>query len=97
MMPLLQRKERSLYFFFSSLTKRYCEKLKELQVELTGRLHSTRLKKRIISLFADLYEYKEGREILLAFGGDIGDALSSAASIDYEDEGYILAEAARII
>ena len=84
-------------FLLSSLTKRYCEKLKELQVELTGRLHSTRLKKRILSQFADLYEYKEGREILLAFGGDIGDALSSAASIDYEDEGYILAEAARII
>ena len=84
-------------FLLSSLTKRCCEKLKELQVELTGRLHSTRLEKRILSQLADLYEYKEGREILLAFRGDIGDALSSAASIDYDDEGYILAEAARII
>ena len=39
-------------FLLSSLTKRCCEKLKELQVELTGRLHSTRLEKRILSQLA---------------------------------------------
>ena len=79
------------------INKNKLKKLKELRVEITGRFHSTKLKKRIISQFEDLYEYKEGGDIILAFKGDIGNALSSSASIDCDDEGYILAEATRII
>ena len=42
-------------------------------------------------------EYKEGKEAILAFENNIGEVLRCAASIDYDDEGYILAVAARII
>ena len=34
---------------------------------------------------------------LLAFKSDIGEALTCAVSIDYDNEGYILGEAAKII
>ena len=47
--------------------------------------------------FEDLKEFKEGREVFLGFEKDIGEALSTVCSIDYDDEGYILAETAKII
>ena len=45
----------------------------------------------------ELKEYKEGKNVILAFERNVGDALKSAASIDYDDEGYILAESACIL
>ena len=94
---IISAEETIPIFVLSDLTKRYCDKLTELGVEITGRYHSTRLKHRILSQFEDLVEYHDGRQVLLAFRGDIGATLTTAASIDYDDEGYILAEAARII
>ena len=54
-------------------------------------------KNRILAHFEDSKEFKESRETSLAFERDIDEALSSACGIDYDDEGYILAEAAKII
>ena len=62
-----------------------------------GRIHRTRLKNRILARFEDFKELKEDREVSLTFEGDIGELLSTACSIDYDDEGYILVEAAKII
>ena len=84
-------------FKLSDLIKMYTESLKALGLELKERIHSTRFKQRILFQFDDLKEYREGKQIILAFVQNVGDALKSAASIDYDDEGYILAEAARII
>ena len=75
----------------------YCEALESLGLQVEGRIHSTRLKNRILAQFEDLREYKEGKDVILAFESNIGEVLTCAASIDYDDEGYILAEAARII
>ena len=47
--------------------------------------------------FENMTEYHEGKDVLLAFKSDTGEALTSAASIDYDREGYILGEAAKII
>ena len=33
----------------------------------------------------------------MAFNGDIGQVLGSSASTDYDNEGYILAESAKIV
>ena len=84
-------------FRLYDLTKFYCERLEELGLKLEGRIHSTRLKNRILSQFDDLTAYNEGREVLLVFNSDVGEALTSAASINYNDEGFILAKAATII
>ena len=57
-------------------------------------LADTRLKNRILSQFDDLTAHDEGREVLIAINYDVGEALTSAASINYDDEGFILAKAA---
>ena len=75
----------------------YAEALENMGYHVDSRIHSTRLKNRILAHFEDLKEFKEGREVFLAFERDIGEALFTACSIDYDDEGYILAEAAKII
>ena len=84
-------------FKLFDLTKMYTETLENMGYHVDGRIHSARLKNRILAHFEDLKEFKEGREVFLAFERDIGEALSTACSIDYDDEGYILAEAAKII
>ena len=71
----------------------YAEALENMGYHVDGRIHSTRLKNRILAHFEDLQEFKEGREVFLAFER----ALFTACGIDYDDEGYILAEAAKII
>ena len=60
---------------------------------MEGKVHSTRLKNRILSQIDDLTAHNEGREVLLAFNCDVGEALTSAASINYDDEGFVLAKA----
>ena len=47
--------------------------------------------------FEDLKELKECREVFLTFERDIGEALSTTCSIDYDGGGYILAEATKDI
>ena len=84
-------------FKLSDLSKMYSRTLESLGLSIEGRIHGTRLKHRIMAQFEDLREYKDGREVILAFNSEVGEALTCAASIDYDDEGDILAEAARII
>ena len=84
-------------FKLSELTTRYTKRLQDLGVEITGRIHSTRLKNRILSQFEDLKSYNEGRDVYLAFDSDIGSALRVATNLDYDDEAVILSKAANII
>ena len=80
----------------SDLVKVYRQFLEELGVSIEKRIHSTRLKNRILAQFDDISSHNEGKEVLLVFQRDIGAAVASAASIDYDDEGIILAKAAQI-
>ena len=84
-------------FKLSDLTKMYAKALENIGYHFDGRIHSTRLKSRILAHFEDLKEFKESRKVFLAFEGDIDETLSTACSTDYDDEEYILAEAAKII
>ena len=89
--------EKKLVFKLSDLNKLYCQRLKELGMEVQGRIHSTRLKQRILLHFPGMSSYADGREVFMAFNTDIGEVLGSSLSTNYDDEGYILAEAAKII
>ena len=89
--------EKKLVFKLSDLNKLYCQRLKELGMEVQGRIHSTRLKNRILSHFPGMNSYADGREVLMVFYADIGEVLGSSLSTSYDDEGYILAEAAKIV
>ncbi|CAC5373126.1 unnamed protein product [Mytilus coruscus] len=50
----------------------------------TSRVHSTRLKNRLLTYITDIEAYKQGRENLLAFKDDIGPALQKACEEDYD-------------
>ena len=90
--------EREIHLFrLSDLVKVYTNRLKELGMEVTGRIHSTRLKKRILSQFQDLRACNEGNQVYLIHEADIGGALKTACNINYDDEAFILAEAAKIV
>ena len=66
-------------------------------VTLETRIHSSRFKKCLLSQFEDISAYNEGKEVILVFNYDIGEAITTAANINYDDDGYILAKAANII
>lgn len=45
----------------------------------------------------DLQAHKQGRDVLLVFKEDVGEVLKQATSCNYDDEGIILAKAAKIV
>ena len=89
--------ENECVFKLSDLVKIYCSRLEELHIEISSRIHSTRLKERIISQFEDMRAFNQGREVYLAYDIAIAEALKTASNISYEDEAYILVQASRIV
>ena len=75
----------------SELVKLYTERLHELNVEVTIRVHSTRLAKRILSQFEDMRACTKGREVYLPHDNVAGEALKAISNIQYDDDAYILA------
>ena len=77
-------------FKLVDLSRLYTTRLEQLGTNLTGRVHSTKLKDRIMTYFPDLEEHKSGRDVLLAFNKDVGSALQKGC-------GVCLARAANIV
>jgi len=59
--------ENVVIFKLSDLTKMYAKFLTEFGLKIEGRIHSTRLKNRLLAQFEDLREHREGKEVILAF------------------------------
>ena len=57
------------------LVKLYTVRLEQLGVKQQNRLNSTKLKDCIQSHIPYLSAHREGRDVLLAFAGDVGSAL----------------------
>ena len=57
-------------------------------------MNSTRLKEQLLDKLSDLEAHKKGRDILLAFRGDVGEAL---AQVSQHNEAMVLAKAVNII
>ena len=64
-------------------------------VSVDNRIHSTRLKMRLLASFPDLTAHTEGRDILLTFDRHLGGALRKAC--DHDGEALYLARAAQIV
>ena len=80
----------------SDVTKVYHEKLQQFGIQINSRIHSTRLKEKLMANIPGLTAHKQGKEVLLIFKEDIGSALS--ISNDQSDEKALcLAQAAKII
>ena len=69
---LLTQEEVIPVFKLSDLKKYYTECLHEMAVK-DYHVHSTRFKERIKRQYENMIEDSQGREVVLAFKGDIGD------------------------
>ena len=82
-------------FQLAGLVDIYTTRLKQLGVSVDNRIHSTRLKMRLLASFPDLTAHTGGRDILLTFDRHIGGALRKAC--DHDGEALYLARAAQIV
>ena len=71
--------------------------MKQLGTEVEGRIHSTKLKDRILGFFQDMETHKQGRDVVLICNADVGSALSKACKHDADSDAIHLAKAANIV
>lgn len=62
-------------FKLADLAKLYQTYLEELGGRIGGRVHTSRLKHRLLSVFPDTRAYMQGKSVMLMFDDDIGAAL----------------------
>ena len=85
-------------FKLLDLIKLYTERLRQLGVEVSGRINSTRFKNRLLIAVPDLSAHVSGKEVLLTYNNGIGTAITLACekTMTYVDA-IILAKAAKIV
>ena len=84
-------------FRLAELTQMYSTRLKQLGGDTSTRVHSTDLKDRILANVPGLQAHKQGRDVMLAFNKDIGQALRNLYEQDFDSQAMILSQAAKII
>ena len=84
-------------FKLTDLVNLYSTRLKQLGTDVTGRIHSTKLKDRLLGYFQDMEAHKQGRDVVLISNQDIGSALSKACELDADNDAVHLARAASIV
>lgn len=84
-------------FKLTQLTNLYSNRLEQLGTDVGGRIHSTKLKERILAYFPDMQAHKQGRNVILIFNEDIGSALRKACEHDADNDAVILVKAANIV
>ena len=73
----------------------YKTRLEQLDADVEGRIHTSRFKKRLLSVLPDLQAHLQGKCVILTFDEDIGSALRKACNID--DDAIHLARAAQLV
>ena len=81
----------------ADLANLYSTRLKQLGVNMESRVHSTKLKDKILSYFPDMEAHKQGGNIVLVRNRDIGCALVKACNLDADSDEVQLAGAATIV
>jgi len=71
--------------------------LEQLEVAIVGRVHTSRLKERLISVFPDLGAHPQKRHVMLSFNSDIGDAVKKACYHGSDNDAINLERAAKIV
>ena len=84
-------------FKLTDLLHLYTDRLIELGVDVTRRIHSTDLKNRILANVPGLNAHRKGRDVMMSFDDDIGHVLRDACLDDADDDAICLAKAAHII
>ena len=84
-------------FKLADLAHLYKTRLEQLSVATEGRVHTSRLKLRLLSVFPDLKAHVQGKKVVLAFDDDIGAALRKAQDHDCDHDAMHLARAAKVV
>lgn len=69
----------------------------QLGGDTSTRVHSTNLRDRILENVPGLQAHRQGREAMLAFNDDVGQALKNLYDQDFDSEAMILLKATKII
>ena len=64
--------ERAQVFKLSNLVELYPSRMQQLGVKLATRVHSIRLKQRLLAQFSDMRAHTKGRDVLMVFEEDVG-------------------------
>lgn len=84
-------------FKLSELANLYKARMEQLGKPFDGRVHTTRLKERLLAEIPNLHAYGKGRDTVLAFEKDIGYALFQSCELDNDSDAVHLARAAKIV
>ena len=84
-------------FKLADIAQLYQSRIKQLEIKLDMRVHSTRLKQRLLAQFPDMRTHNKGRDIMMAFEEDVGSALTKACELDNDNDAVHLARAAHIV
>lgn len=79
------------------LSRMYASRLEQMGVDISQRVHSNRLKERLLLQCPELTSYKDGRVVLLAFNEDIAAVLKKATENNIDNEAMLIAKTANII
>ncbi len=83
-------------FKLADLANLYSSRMEQFEIAME-RVHTTRLKQRLLAHFPDLQAHTKGRDVLLAFDKDIGCALAKSCEQDADTDAVHLARAAQIV
>ena len=76
--------ENAPIFKLKDIAQLYKDRLEQLGLTIEKRIHTTRLKNRLLSALPDLRAHSQGRDTLLSSENDIGPALMMASYHDSE-------------
>ena len=81
----------------ADLARLYKTRLEQLGAAVEGRVHTSRLKIRLLSAFPDLRACLQGRNVMLTFHNDIGTALKKSCDHDSDQDTMHLVRAAKVV
>lgn len=84
-------------FKLSELTRDYCIRLEQLGVKQKERIHTTRLKEKLLAHISGLSALTKGREVLFAYDDDIGHVLANVHNRDNDSDAMCMAQVAQIM
>ena len=84
----LQKEDIALVFMYKT-------RLEQLDADVEGWMHTSRLKERLLSVLPDLQAHSQGKCIILTFDEDTASVLWKSCNID--DDAMHLARAAQIV
>ena len=91
--------ENKVYIFkLVDLSKLHKTKVRELGGHTPNRIHTTKLKERLMLHIENLKEYQDSNnQCYIPFDNDAGTVLKTFYKKSYDDEAFVLSEAAKII